>query len=449
MPRPRTGGAVFRAGRWYARITLSREPTGADGRKPRLEEPVRRAGQPLTTESRADEAHARRFARRLQELYDEGSWEPTGRTPVPAPTTKETTVAVWCERWLETQAYSNAVKDQRTAKAALLLRSPAGWCFGDLAVSKVTPKDVAAWLSVLRATPVAGGAPRAPRTVRNALDPVARALRAAVFEGLLGQDPCAVLPTEHRPQAVDADPLAQVGRRLSRVDVETLLGEPGIEPRWSAVWHLLALTGAREAEVIALRWCDLLPDEPLPRVQLATQIHHRTRTREPTKTRAVKQVPLHPVLRAELEAWAREGWPAEYGRAPTSEDLIVPARGKPGRFAGVEAGVGGPLWQQTIHRALQRDLAACGLPPHRVHDLRHTFVSLCADAGIAADVATRWTHAPTSTSARHLYLVPSWDRQCAEMLRLQVTPRRGPSTRHPGTAPVALPVAVGLGERFG
>lgn len=105
----------------------------------------------------------------------------------------------------------------------------------------------------------------------------------------------------------------------------------------------------------------------------------------------------------------------------------MPARGSSGRRGGAASGVGGPLWQQDIHRALQRDLEACCLPPHRVHDLRHTFVSLCADCDLAPDVATRWTHAPTSTTARHLYLVPSWARQCAEMLKLQVTPRRSPA----------------------
>ena len=47
-------------------------------------------------------------------------------------------------------------------------------------------------------------------------------------------------------------------------------------------------------------------------------------------------------------------------------------------------------------------------------------ISLCADAGVAADVATRWTHTAGGSSARALYLVPSWARQCAEMLRLVV-----------------------------
>jgi integrase len=83
--------------------------------------------------------------------------------------------------------------------------------------------------------------------------------------------------------------------------------------------------------------------------------------------------------------------------------------------------------QAAVYRCFQADLTGSGLAGHRVHDLRHTFVSLCADAGMAADVATRWTHTAGGASARQLYLVPSWERQAAEMLRL-VIDLRGPWT---------------------
>jgi integrase len=129
----------------------------------------------------------------------------------------------------------------------------------------------------------------------------------------------------------------------------------------------------------------------------------------------VREVPVHRGLAATLAAW-RSRWPEWYGREPADADLIVPARAHRARVS-----LGGPRRQAAVWRELQRDLEAAGLRAHRIHDLRHTFVSLCADAGMAADVVSRWTHAPVSTSsARHLYLVPSWARQCAEMERLEV-----------------------------
>lgn len=406
-----TGGVKLIRGRWHARVVLHREPRDATGRYRQHVAPL-----PLAT----SKAHALRLALLLQADYTEGRWSPARAEP----TTEQLaafTVAAWVDRWLSRQDYSEAARDRARVEAWLPRCR-----FGALALSAVTPRDAAALVAELRAlpSPKTGGAP-APRTVRNVVDPIARAIRGAVFEGLITADPFAALPTAARPQSVDARPERRRSMRLGRADLEVLLTEPGIEPRWSILWHVLALTGARLGEAIGLRWRDVQADVPLSRVVLASQIHHRTRAVTPTKTGAVREVPLHPTLAAELARW-REGWATEYGRAPLPGDLIVPTHGttgRPGRPARV-AGAGSPLDQQQVHRALQRDLLACGIDAHRVHDLRHTFVSLCADAGMSADVVTRWTHAAGGVSARALYLVPSWDRQCAEMQRLALGPGR-------------------------
>jgi len=439
MARPRTGSAVHRKGRWYARITLSREPQGPSGERPRLEEPITREGQPVTGTTKADETYAKRYARRLQERYDEGTWSPAARVPVaPPPPSVEMTVGAWCDDWLGKQKYPEAAKDRRRTKAALPLVDAHGWSLGALAISKITPQDVARWLELVRARKtVRSQKPPAPRTVRNTLDPVARALRGAVFHQLLVQDPTAVLPTDIRPQAVDADPTVRRDYQMPRAEVEVLLGEPSIEPRWMVVWFVLLLTGARVSEAVALRWRDLLDDRPLRRVKITRQIHHRTRKVSALKTQACRDVPEHPLLRVVLDWWAGEGWLAEYGRAPTPEDFLVPVRAGTGRRRGDRVGAGGPLWQQAVWDALQRDLEACGIQSHRIHDLRHTLASLCADAGMEENVASRWTHAPTSKSSRHLYAVPSWDRQCAEMIKLKLSPRR-----------FRLPLPAGFGEPF-
>lgn len=429
MPRPRTGSAVWRKGHWYARISLTRQPKGADGRHPRIESLIQHKGEPLTVDNRATKALARRLAQHAQTRYDAGTWTPDAEkrlvakaTVAPSePVLAVRTVASWCAEWLATQTYSEAAKDLRRTKSALKIVHPeTGWCFGAIALAAVKPTDVAAWLALVRARPTARkGTPPAPRTVRNTLDPVARALKGAVFAGHLAQDPTAVLPTDIRPQAVDADPTKRRAYRLSRLEVEAIFTSGALEPRWQVLWHLLLLTGMRVSEAIGLRWGDFLADEPLGRILVVRQVHHRTRTIEPLKTRNYRELPEHPLLRARLDWWAGEGWPEEYGRAPTAGDLVVPCRGSAGRPRGAAEGVGGPLWQQDVHRALQRGLELVGLPSHRVHDFRHTFASLCADAGMAENVAERWTHSPTvDTTSRQLYALPSWERQCAEMAKL-------------------------------
>lgn len=399
MARTAKGSAHQRDGQWYARITLTREPKRG-GRSPRVEELVTHPkGKAITA------AYAKAYAETRQAAYNAGTWTPAHAAP-----SGGVTVGAWVDAWLSRQTYTEAVKDRKRV-AAWLPRTK----LAALPLASVTPRDVAAWLAELRGMRGATDKPPAPRTLRNVADPVARALRGAVFAGHLTSDPFAVLPTELRPQAIDADPVAASRRRMSRADVETLLSDEATHVDRRVLYALLALTGARMSEGAALRWCDIASDTPLPRVVIAEQWHQRLKERRGTKTGRGREVPLHPTLATVLAWWKATGWSAWYGRPPEPADLIVPSRGHR-----LQRTVGKVRRQAAVYREFQADLTGSGLPAHRVHDLRHTFVSLCADAGVAADVATRWTHTAGGSSARALYLVPSWARQCAEMLRLVV-----------------------------
>ncbi len=420
MARPRTGQCTYRRGRWIARVLLHREPRTASGEYRVAQVDVTRGGQPVTGKGPADKSYARRYAQGLQGRYDEGLWSPArdvsdaASSTSPASTGSAMTVGAWVKRWLGEQTYSEAERDLARVEAYL-----PRCALGSTELAKVTPRDVARFVAELRALPSPKTEkPPAPRTVRNIYDVVRRALKAAVFEGMLASDPTTSLPSAARPRVVDAKPEARAGYRLGLEQVVAMLRASTW--RWRVLWTLLVFTGARLGEALALRWRDIVADAPLRRVVIARQVHHRTREITATKTRELRCVPEHPSLRAALDAWRRDGWPAEYGREPTEDDLILPARGKPGRRWGAADGSGGPLWAQDVYRALQRDLKAALVPGHRVHDLRHTFASLCADAGMRENVAARWTHTPGGASARHLYALPSWAAQCAEMMLLRL-----------------------------
>jgi len=417
MARPRTGQATFRRGRWVARVLLHREPRTASGEYRTAQVDVTREGAPLASKDPGAKSYAHRFAQRLQGRYDDGTWAPSSAPAAndAPPPSAPATVGAWVVQWLGTQTYSEAKRDAARVAVYLpateLARAP---------LADVTPPMVARFVAQLRAStsPKTGAAP-APRTVRNVYDVVRRALKAAVFEGLLKADPTTSLPKTARPHAEDARPEARAGYRLGRGEVEALVAAS--VGRWRVVFVLLALTGARLGEALALRWRDLLDDAPLRRVILSRQVHHRTRVIGPTKTREARTVPEHPELRRVLEQWRTVGWREEYGREPLPDDLVVPGRSESGRPWGQASDAGGPLWAQDVYRALRRSLEAAGVRAHRVHDLRHTFASLCADAGMRELVAARWTHAPSGGSARHLYALPSWAAQCAEMLLLRVS----------------------------
>lgn len=388
---------IVRDGVRYARITLHREPKVA-GRSPRAEVRITRSEGTITA------AYAKAFAHRTQALYDAGQWAP----PTAAPPSG-VTVAQWVARWCGAQAYTTAKGD--AARIAHYLDATR---LGAMPVRDVTPRDVAAWIEQARTRRTRFGRAPAERTIRNAFDVLRRALARAVFDGLLAADPCAVIPSELTPSATDARPERRRGYRMTRAEVEQLLGLEAVEPDRAVLYHLLLLTGARLGEAAGLRWCDISPRAPLAAVVLAEQVDGRTGERRATKTRAVREVPLHPVL-GEVLAWWREAWTTWFGRTPIPLDLIVPTRA----HRSVPS-VGGPRRQSAVWRELQADLAAAGVGLHRVHDLRHTFASLCADAEMSESIAARWTHTPAGGSARSAYVAPSWARQCGEMLRLEV-----------------------------
>jgi integrase len=100
------------------------------------------------------------------------------------------------------------------------------------------------------------------RSIRNALTPLRRCLDAAAGEGLIDSDlmRSLVLPARRggRRWAVSER------RFLTRVQLGQLLTD--IPPAYQPLYVLLASTGLRISEAIALRWCDLDLDSSPPRL---------------------------------------------------------------------------------------------------------------------------------------------------------------------------------------
>jgi integrase len=96
------------------------------------------------------------------------------------------------------------------------------------------------------------------RSIRNAVAPLRLCLLAAAEDGLVERDVPGglLLPRRRGGRGWDFEQ----GRFLTRAQLGRLLAE--IPEEWRPFFDLLASTGPRFSEAIALRWCDLDLEEP-------------------------------------------------------------------------------------------------------------------------------------------------------------------------------------------
>jgi integrase len=245
------------------------------------------------------------------------------------------------------------------------------------------------------------------RSIANALTPLRVALDAAVAEGLLEQNPAAVvvLPRRRGGRAWEV----KERRFLTREELAQLLDE--VPAKWRTLFDLLAATGLRVSEAIALRWSDLALDERSPRLRVGRAIV-RGVANPPKSRHGARLVPLPPDLAANLLAL----------RPPdTAADALV----FPGRD-GSPADVGS-LRRRVLVPAAER----AGLSEVGFHTLRHTCASLLIESGMNVLRLQRWMghHSPAFTLETYGHLLDG-DLGPPLDLRAELRP-----TRARGTAP--------------
>lgn len=393
MGRKRTGSIRVRGGRWYARFTLR------SGKE--WEHPI----DPPADKTPYDEAYARDVVKGLLDLYESKQWDPE-RPVTPRAVSPESTVLQYVQHWIAKQTYESAPNDAKYIRAQL---APSE--FAVVQLRDLKPHHALAWLYWLKQRPSARGGTLAPRTIRNAFDVVRRALDEAVLEELLVASPCRAV-RKKLPAIEDKHPELRAGWVLSRGDVFRILHAESIHPERRVRYAILLLTGMRFGEFNALRFSDWdRTAEPLTKITVSRAIKSVSRKEGSTKTRAIKQVPVHPDLQVILDWWWESGWEAVYGRPPTVSDFVAPAaRGK---------NKGLPSNVHACNRGWKNDQQSLGITPRHQHCARHTLISHVQDDGADGSVIRWITHAPPRTSFDG-YTRLEWLRLCSELSKLKL-----------------------------
>jgi len=341
-------------GSWYFRLEL---PPGKNGKRRQL----RRGG----FASRKAAGAARNF------LSNPTTLDGTSGSAV--------TVAQWLRLWLESR---ENLSPSTMRSYAMHVRRHLVPHLGRERVAELTPARLQAMFTSLIRTHAAAGRPLSVATLQRIQATLRAALNAAVRRGLLASNPARFveLPSGQKPQPVVWTPtriaLWQAGGVRPAVAVWTAAQTAEFlgwlryrEHPLYVLFHLVALLGLRRGEVAGLQWADV-----------------DLRARTVTVARQVRQIGRHLELAAPKSASSNRVIALDHATATLLQGLRIewlathPNASEPVGFLFPDH-CGAPLRPDFLTIIFRRLNTASGLPPVRLHDLRHGAASLSLAAG--------------------------------------------------------------------
>jgi integrase len=279
---------------------------------------------------------------------------------------------------------------KRSTQAAVeaALRTHLEPFFRGRAITSVTYEDVADLVSTLRRKGLR------PKSMHNYIGTLGTLYRFAMH-------PRRRWATSNPCDGIELDGVPRHGgiRYLDPEQVELLVANVGAGAYRhldATMFRTAAMTGLRMGELCALRWRDVDWLASTIRVQRNYVLDE---IGTPKSRRSMRSVPMAPEVGGVLERYFKEcGQPAD--------DALVFADPQP-RAAVLES-VGEPVLERTaVLRRLRKALKAAGLPQHRFHDLRHTFGTACAAAGVPMRTLQEWMgHADIQTTQMYADYAP-------------------------------------------
>ncbi len=306
------------------------------------------------------------------------------------------TVGTWLERWLA--GAESGVRGSTFRRYAQLVHVHLVPHLGKISLVDLAPGD----LTAMYAAMVAHGL--APRTAGHAHRVLGRALREAEVSGLVARNVARLVRPPRVPQAEMRTFTADQARTLLRT-------AEGAGDRLTALYAVALATGAREGELLVLRWQDVDWAAGAIRIQ-RTLLRTRVGLRigEPKTASARRTIPLGRVtmdaLRGHRLVQAQERLRVGLGKAADT-DLV---------FASQAGTLIDPsnLLAHNYYPLLVR----AGLPRLTFHAMRHTAATLMLETGTHIRVAAeRLGHADPGVTLRvYSHVSATMQREAADTL---------------------------------
>jgi len=256
------------------------------------------------------------------------------------------------------------------------------------------------YAQLLKDGKVCGSGGLSANSVRRVHATLHRALNDAVRWDRLLRNPCDA-----------ADPPCLGGTNEEKIQAWTNLElrkflEAVRNERLYPLWLVLAMTGLRRGEALALRWTDL----DLERARLSVRrslvpINGTVEVHEPKTSRGRRLVALDPFTVSAVRAWScrQKEERLEWGPAWTDSGLV---------FTRTD---GKLLHPERVSKAFRTAVKKTGLPQIHLHDLRHTHATLALEAGVHPKVVSdRLGHATVAiTLDIYSHAIPALSEEAA------------------------------------
>jgi integrase len=295
------------------------------------------------------------------------------------------TVETWLGFWLSTR---RSIRPSTARTYRIHVDKYLVPALGQLRLAELSGRDIARMFAVLAGTRNRRGRVYSPAMLQRIRATLRAALNAAIREGLIRDNPArrVELANPRRPHAV-----VWTDRRVTDWQAT---GEHPTVAVWTAaqlayflhaargerfypLWWLVALRGLRRGEACGLRWVDVdLDQHCLSITQQLTYVDGKLVVSEPKSRASRRVVALDPATVQVLHAQARRqrADAAKAGDAWQDTGYV---------FTRPD---GTPLRPDSVTQRTRHLIGRTGLPPVRLHDLRHGAASLAHAAG--ADLKT-------------------------------------------------------------
>ena len=286
----------------------------------------------------------------------------------------KSTLATWIDEWSRTSLEASSRKPSTKALYRMLARVHLSAApLGTMTLGAIRPTHVEALTERMRASGLSDSTVRTTYTVLRAV------LDGAVRDRLIAEN---VAVKVKRPAVTSRADGRDEARHLSPIDVRAVL-EAAAGTRHAAVLSLIATTGIRRGEALALRWEDVDLEAGVVRVRgTLSRVGAELLWTVPKTAKSRRDVKITPGTAALLKS---------HRVAQATEKLRAGSQWSNARGLVFTTELGQPIDPRNLFRAFVAAVKRSGIDGDGVglHTLRHSAATAMLDAGVPLHVVSR------------------------------------------------------------